>query len=137
MVNALPDRCSQGQCQLTVILDLLAAYTFGVLMGSLASKGMVSWDQELDPAQQKTALDPVVEIQAIQWKRQMQLQGTDKDASRELAVRLIPELAQTLRCALPVLSLRAVFGRAAGQTSRGDSGHLERISTTENAAYSL
>lgn len=81
-------------------------------MGSLASKGMVSWDQELDSREQKTALHRVLEIQAIQWKRQMQLPGSQKDASRELACRLIPELSPRIRWDPPVPSPFAVFGRA-------------------------
>lgn len=67
-------------------------------MGVLASEGLVSSDQELTASQSEEVLHHLVEIQAIQWKRQMQLQGTGKDASRELAVRLIPGLATQLRC---------------------------------------
>lgn len=89
---------------LTYTFSALAAYTFGVLMGTLASEGVVSWEQELEHSQQSTSLDSIVEIQAIQWKRQMQLQGLKKDASRELAVHLVPDLSEALRYALAVPS---------------------------------
>lgn len=66
-------------------------------MGALASEGIVSLDQELSPSQSEQLLDRITEIQAIQWKRQLQLHGTDKDASRELALSLVPDLAAELR----------------------------------------
>eukprot|EP00892_Ulva_mutabilis_P009032 jgi/Ulvmu1/6500/UM003_0133.1 len=75
----------------------LSAYTFGVLMGALASEGMVSGDQELTEGQREAVTHHITEIQAVQWKRQLQLHGNGKDASRELAMHLIPDLASALR----------------------------------------
>lgn len=73
-------------------------------MGTLASEGMVSRDQELTSLQQHAVSDQILEIQAIQWKRQLQLQGSGKDASRELAVHLIPDLSSDLRCGSHICS---------------------------------
>lgn len=98
----------RGPCQ---AVPLCAAYTFGVLMGVLASNGLMSLDQQapdggavpMSRGRGRPATAPsraVLEILAIQWKRQMQLQGSGKDASRNLAAAILPTLADDLKCAL-------------------------------------
>lgn len=80
-------------------------------MGVLASNGMMSLDQQvprvgpvpLARGRGRPRTEPsraIIEILAVQWKRQMQLQGAGKDASRDLAAAILPTLAVDLKCAL-------------------------------------
>jgi hypothetical protein len=74
-------------------------------MGVLASNGKISIDQQVDqavpvPMARRPDREPcLIEVLAVQWKRQMQLQGAGKDGSRDLATNILPTLASKLRCA--------------------------------------
>lgn len=78
-------------------------------MGVLASHSMISLDQQLQQSGPKAmrgrgrpraaANKAIIEVLAMQWKRQMQLQGAGKDDSRDLASEILPSLSSDLRCA--------------------------------------
>ena len=62
-----------------------AAYTYGVIMGQLASKGV--------PAER------IAEVTAVQWKTRLALRRCTKDDSRSVAQHVFPDCADAFRCA--------------------------------------
>lgn len=76
---------------------MCAAFTYGVVLGQLATKDL--------------AAAPIAEVPAIQWKSRFALRGATKDDSRALAAALFPSRAADFKCALPC-SVSACFGRA-------------------------
>lgn len=78
-------------------------------MGVLASNGLMSLDQQADTAvpvpmtrrrgrPRTVPSRAIIEVLAMQWKRQMQLQGCGKDGSRDLAAAILPSIAVDLKC---------------------------------------
>ena len=68
-----------------------AAFTYGVILGQLATKDL--------------AAVPIAEVPAVQWKSKFALRGTSKDDSRALAATLFPDRAADFRCG-PALKQR-------------------------------
>lgn len=77
-------------------------------MGVLASNGLMSLDQRAERAvavpmarrrgrPRTLPSRTIIEVLAMQWKRQMQLTGAGKDASRELAANILPSFAADLK----------------------------------------
>jgi hypothetical protein len=122
---------------------ICAAYSFGVLMGVLASNGLHSIYLEtpgcavqdipehgnasttnIQAVPSQLQEPRVLEVLAVQWKRQLQLHGSEKDASRELATEIMPDLAKQLQYARSTLlpsadsAVAALWAGACAATGR-------------------